>query len=503
MVFIQNLKPRNDIFILNHYEIIYHYNNDFHLIIYFLKNNKCKIIIRKMNQVSGWIHNLEIKIYDKQDTKKFEVINIGTSNQNVKILNYYLKDIKLHKKIPKKIKIPKIIFQTHKSNEINNVLAINSIYTFQELNPDYEYLFFDNIQCREFIKNNFNDEYLFYYDILFPGAFKADFFRYCFLYIKGGCYFDCKNILLKQLDDLISKNDELILTQDYHNTGYYNAVMMSAPKNKLFIELINTIKYKIKNFNNIYKKLSNFEFNKLETFLSLTGPNLLYEVFHKLKLSREKHILMKHDILGNHQNYKNLIVKFKDKLFLYKNYANFEIPKKHYSKQWKNNEIFYYNHIFNNEHQLFVEPNKDVKLLLELEFYFINDKIMIINKKYTIVNTSFNLYIIDEQSNEYIKNINNQLNSKNYYLEDYKSKKEYNYFIKKVIFLEKVNNEKNFYFEINKIRNDYILIILNEKENNWKKLNINIKTKSKEFTIKINKKNNYHFYIVNINDYYV
>jgi len=95
MVFIQNLKPRNDIFILNHYEIIYHYNNDFHLIIYFLKNNKCKIIIRKMNQVSGWIHNLEIKIYDKQDTKKFEVINIGTSNQNVKILNYYLKDIKI------------------------------------------------------------------------------------------------------------------------------------------------------------------------------------------------------------------------------------------------------------------------------------------------------------------------------------------------------------------------------------------------------------------------
>lgn len=503
MVFIQNLKPRQDIFILNKYEIIYHYQNEFHLVIYYLNNNKCKIIIRKINQSSGWLHNIEIKIYDKHNSNQFEIINIGSSIQNVKILNYYLQNIKLYKKQPKKLKIPKIIFQTHKSNEINNILAINSIYSFQELNPDYEYLFFDNIQCREFIKTHFNQEYLYYYDILYPGAFKADFFRYCFLYIHGGFYFDCKNILLKPLDDLISSNDELLLTQDYHQTGLYNAVMMSVPKNKLFIELINSIKFKIMNFNDLYRTLSLIEFNKLETFLSLSGPNLLYEVFHKLKLSTEKHILMKHDILGNYQNYKNLVVKFKDKTFLYKNYANFEIPKTHYSKQWKNNEIFYFNHVINNNYHLFIEPKKNNKIIFQFEFYFIQNKLLIINNQYSLMNISFNLLIINEQSIEKKINIKKNLKSTHYYLEDCIQENQYEYSIINVDFLEKIKNKQNFLFEINKIQNNYKLIIVNEKENSWNKLKLKIKTKIKEFELHIEKKNTYHFYIYNINKYFV
>ena len=67
MVFIQNLKARKDILISNHYEIIYNFHNEFHLVIYYLQNNKCKIILRKMNQISGWLNSIEIKIVDKQD----------------------------------------------------------------------------------------------------------------------------------------------------------------------------------------------------------------------------------------------------------------------------------------------------------------------------------------------------------------------------------------------------------------------------------------------------
>ena len=248
MVFINDLKPRQDIHILNPFKIINSHNNDFHIVIYYIQPNKCKIILRKLNNIHGWINNLEIKIFDKQNPENYEYLNIGSCNKNYKILNYYLKYIKLYKKQPKKLKIPKIIVQTHKSNSITNVLALNSIYSFQELNPDYEYQFFNNVQCREFIKRHFNDDYVFYYDILYPGAFKADYFRYCFLYINGGFYFDCKNILLTQLDDVLTKNDELILCQDYHKTGLYNAVMMSAPKNILFLDVLHKIKYKIQNF---------------------------------------------------------------------------------------------------------------------------------------------------------------------------------------------------------------------------------------------------------------
>ena len=46
--------------------------------------------------------------------------------------------------------------------------------------------------CREFIKNNFDLDILNAYDILKPGAFKADLWRCCILYIYGGIYLDIK-----------------------------------------------------------------------------------------------------------------------------------------------------------------------------------------------------------------------------------------------------------------------------------------------------------------------
>ena len=56
-----------------------------------------------------------------------------------------------------------------------NDLSYNSILSFIEFNPSFEYKFFDDKESREFVKNNFNELFLYYYDILYPGAFKADF----------------------------------------------------------------------------------------------------------------------------------------------------------------------------------------------------------------------------------------------------------------------------------------------------------------------------------------
>ena len=382
MVFINDLKPRQDIHILNPFKIINSHNNDFHIVIYYIQPNKCKIILRKLNNIHGWINNLEIKIFDKQNPENYEYLNIGSCNKNYKILNYYLKYIKLYKKQPKKLKIPKIIVQTHKSNSITNVLALNSIYSFQELNPDYEYQFFNNVQCREFIKKHFNDDYVFYYDILYPGAFKA-----------------------------LTKNDELILCQDYHKTGLYNAVMMSAPKNILFLDVLHKIKYKIQNFSSIYNTLSKKEYNKLESILSLTGPNLLYEMFHTHKLNNKKHVLMKHDILGNYKNYKNLVVRFRDKLFLYKNYPQFEISSIHYSTLWKNNTLFYTHPVKINNCNLYIEPNNNHMLVYQLKIYFIHSKILIIDRH----NVTFNFICIEPNSNVHsYKNLKHK-SSTNYY----------------------------------------------------------------------------------------
>ena len=54
-------------------------------------------------------------------------------------MNLYT-DINLEKLDNYEQKIPKQIIQTSFSNEITNVYHLNSIYSFQELNPEYKYL---------------------------------------------------------------------------------------------------------------------------------------------------------------------------------------------------------------------------------------------------------------------------------------------------------------------------------------------------------------------------
>ena len=267
MVYINNLKPRKNNIISNNYFIVNNFQIDFHNVIYYLSKNKCKIILRRLDKEEGWNTNILINIDN-------EIISVGSSIYNHKIVNINTKTDLFFKSNDYEQKIPKIIIQTFGSNNISHLLHINSILTFQELNPEYEYIFFNNLDCRNFIKNYFNEDTLYYYDILVAGAFKADFFRYCFMYINGGCYFDCKQILKYPLSSIIKKDSELFLCQDIHKTGLFNAVLISCPKNNLFLKAIETIKYKIQNFTKIYNHLFNtINWTTNNTILSLTGPS--------------------------------------------------------------------------------------------------------------------------------------------------------------------------------------------------------------------------------------
>jgi mannosyltransferase OCH1-like enzyme len=58
--------------------------------------------------------------------------------------------------------------------------------------PNFEHNLFDDNDCHEFIKKNFPIEVLLAYDALIPGAYKADLWRLCILYIHGGVYMDIK-----------------------------------------------------------------------------------------------------------------------------------------------------------------------------------------------------------------------------------------------------------------------------------------------------------------------
>jgi len=64
-----------------------------------------------------------------------------------------------------------------------------------------------------FIKTNFDQRTYNAYNKINPiyGAMKADFFRYCVLFIQGGVYIDIKSTINVNLSDIIKPDDDCIL----------------------------------------------------------------------------------------------------------------------------------------------------------------------------------------------------------------------------------------------------------------------------------------------------
>ena len=59
-------------------------------------------------------------------------------------------------------------------------------------NPEFEFFLYDDQMCRNFIQRHFGPNEVYAFDSLIPGAYKADLWRYCVLYIYGGIYMDIK-----------------------------------------------------------------------------------------------------------------------------------------------------------------------------------------------------------------------------------------------------------------------------------------------------------------------
>jgi hypothetical protein len=188
-------------------------------------------------------------------------INIGLLVEErdilVSMLDNYIDNIfkfpilKLNSKI-KSIKIPKRIIQTWKHKDLNPEFQ-KIVDVWKTNNPDYEYILFDDNECKEFIKDNFDREILNTYNYIVPGAYKADLFRYCYLYINGGVYIDIDTLCIGKLDDFLLPNVEFIAPIDLNsnpNEGYhniFNSFICSIPKHSILLECINKIVYNVKN----------------------------------------------------------------------------------------------------------------------------------------------------------------------------------------------------------------------------------------------------------------
>jgi mannosyltransferase OCH1-like enzyme len=309
-----SINPRPDILLKNKFSIIPHsYPDDFNIIIYYLSETNAQIHIYRLDNDEGWSMELKIKIFSIVSPTLFEVVSLGPSNTNSKSMNIEMLSISLYPFENVESEIPKIIMQTNDKEHYENIQHYNAIQSLLKLNPMYQYIYFDGKGRREFIQENMDLLTLETYDKIISKTFKSDFFRYIYLYVKGGCYFDHKFLLKKSLDKIIPKNVSNVLCWDIGHCQLQNGIMMTKPLEPFLYKMIQKI---IENVNHLY-----FGNNVLEP----TGPGLLYQYGNK------ENIYLRFERASLSKNYlEETIVIDSTKEIIGHRYYNQYYQKRHY-----------------------------------------------------------------------------------------------------------------------------------------------------------------------------
>jgi len=258
---------------------------------------------------------------------KVSLINkLGFKKPNKNINSFKLLSIIKKLKIRYPIKsnyksiIPLNIFQTWHTKQLP-LLMNNSVNYIKQYNQEFTHYLFDDDECRNYIKENFNISVLNAFDSLIPGAYKADLWRYCILYKKGGIYLDIKYVPVNGFKFIaLTEKEHFVLDAD--RNGIYNALLVCLPGNEKLLKCINKI---VENVTNKF-----YGANSLEP----TGPLLLEKYFNKYA---KKKLDMRHEFFANFSNrYIHL-----NNFIVFKQYNGYLDEHKH------NRKVGYYGDLWN------------------------------------------------------------------------------------------------------------------------------------------------------------
>ena len=308
--------PNNKLF-LSKIDKTINYIND-------LNNNKNNSdYLSKLNEQYKSINN---NIDDVVEINDVDIIKVGDnilSYENFALYNTYNFNV-----------VPKLIFQTWPTKNLPRYMqwVVDKI---KAAHPNFEHFLYDDNDCREFIKSHFAVDVLWAFDRLKPGAYKADLWRYCIMYIKGGIYLDIKMCPVNGFRfDYILKNDWYC--NDIGNiSGIWQGILVSKPNNPLYKYLIDTILHNVKN--DFYGS------NALE----ITGPSMMYNLVKKLRISIPTPLVIKK--FTNTKTSTILEKKYKVGICLKDDICLLEYDEYrdeclrtgiHYDKAWKDKDIY-------------------------------------------------------------------------------------------------------------------------------------------------------------------
>jgi mannosyltransferase OCH1-like enzyme len=188
--------------------------------------------------------------------------------------------------------IPLKIFQTWYTKDLPPKMK-ERVEILKKQNSKFEHYLYDDNDCREFIKTHFRPEVLHAYDSLVPGAYKADLWRLCVLFIHGGIYLDIKLICVNGFK-LIELTEQEHYVKDRIPYGIFNSFMACKKGNVYLLKCI-------------YRIVNNVKINYYgNSPLSPTGPELLGLV--AIKNNYHINVDMLHYSSGGYIIYKNRFV---------------------------------------------------------------------------------------------------------------------------------------------------------------------------------------------------
>ena len=219
-------------------------------------------------------------------------------------------------------KIPQIIHYTFKNYNLPKEI-IDGMEQNKKMCPHCEFRFYDDVACEEFIKGNFPKQVFDAYKKLNPiyGAMKADFFRYCVLYILGGIYIDIKVKIKVPIFSLISPDDICILDvpkrlepmRNCSKPTYEQWLLIFAPGHPYLRCMIKLMMHYIK-IRYEPTQICNILLNTKQKILNVTGPDAFSRAIY-INNSKHKQILHRHINYTNYfvragtSNYKNMYTK--------------------------------------------------------------------------------------------------------------------------------------------------------------------------------------------------
>ena len=220
---------------------------------YDLISKKDKLIKQKDNL----IQQKDNDIKQKDNLIKQNIINILSKH------NYLNHEIVLNK-------IPKKIFQTHKSQDyVNNNQVLKDCQKTWKSNIEYEYYFYSDSDIDKFIKNNFNKDVYKAFTLCPVPVMKADLWRYCVIYLYGGIYSDIDTELITNIN--IFEKNALFIGVPENKIHICNWVFAAPIKSPILEETINLS----------VKRILEYDFTKIDDHYIhyLTGPGCLTDGF--------------------------------------------------------------------------------------------------------------------------------------------------------------------------------------------------------------------------------